>query len=445
MENYWERDRPIYPAGAIELQDHENPLYFKNIFVRELARADGPAAAEAPRPVLRKGARVAVTGDSITEQRRYSRFIEDYLLACLPELDLRVIQLGWSGERAPGFAARMANDLLPWKPDVVTTCYGMNDGQYRPYEPQIGQAYAQAMKDIVARLRAAGAVVVVGSPGAVDTYSFKRGDLPPAVYNANLAQLREIARGIATENGMPFANVHDAMVDAMAKAKPALGDAYDVCGGDGFHPNENGHLVMAYAFLKALGLDGDLGTITLDMKGSASAQDGHAVLSSAPGRAEIESRRYPFCSHGDYKSPSATRSILPFLRFDIELNRLTLRVKNLDSPRATVTWGAASRPFPREGLERGINLAAEFPDNPFSDAFRKVDEAVARKQAYETAMVKEVVTHFRAASGLVGGDAEAQKALETLRARLIAKHEALHAEARAAVAAVRHTIVVKAD
>jgi HEAT repeat protein len=36
LENYWERDKPIYPAGQIELQAHGNPLYFRNIFVREI-------------------------------------------------------------------------------------------------------------------------------------------------------------------------------------------------------------------------------------------------------------------------------------------------------------------------------------------------------------------------------------------------------------------------
>lgn len=36
MENYWERDKPIYPKGQIELQNHGNKLYFKNIFIREI-------------------------------------------------------------------------------------------------------------------------------------------------------------------------------------------------------------------------------------------------------------------------------------------------------------------------------------------------------------------------------------------------------------------------
>ena len=38
MENYWERDKPIYPTGQIELQHHGNTLWFKNIYIRELPR-----------------------------------------------------------------------------------------------------------------------------------------------------------------------------------------------------------------------------------------------------------------------------------------------------------------------------------------------------------------------------------------------------------------------
>ncbi|NQU25646.1 MAG: DUF1080 domain-containing protein [Candidatus Nealsonbacteria bacterium] len=36
MENYWDRNKPIYPTGQIELQNHGNTLYFKNVYVREL-------------------------------------------------------------------------------------------------------------------------------------------------------------------------------------------------------------------------------------------------------------------------------------------------------------------------------------------------------------------------------------------------------------------------
>ncbi|MFQ5732071.1 MAG: DUF1080 domain-containing protein [Planctomycetaceae bacterium] len=36
LENYWERNKPIYETGQIELQNHGNTLYFRNIYIKEL-------------------------------------------------------------------------------------------------------------------------------------------------------------------------------------------------------------------------------------------------------------------------------------------------------------------------------------------------------------------------------------------------------------------------
>ena len=41
LENYWERDKPIYPKGQIELQSHGSQLYFRNVFIREIPREKG--------------------------------------------------------------------------------------------------------------------------------------------------------------------------------------------------------------------------------------------------------------------------------------------------------------------------------------------------------------------------------------------------------------------
>jgi len=38
LENYWERSKPIYAKGQIELQHHHSPLFYKNIFLRELPK-----------------------------------------------------------------------------------------------------------------------------------------------------------------------------------------------------------------------------------------------------------------------------------------------------------------------------------------------------------------------------------------------------------------------
>jgi lysophospholipase L1-like esterase len=404
-------------------------------------RAEEPAKAS----ILKKGQRVAIVGDSITEQKLYSRFIELYLTACLPELELQVIQLGWGGETARGFAARMNNDLLPWKPDVVTTCYGMNDGGYRAFEEAIGKNYAGPMADIVGRLKKAGATVVVGGPGVVDSKFFQGGGDKPKVYNENLSQLSQLAKKLADAEGFPFADVHGVMRQAMEKSKPVLGEAYDVGGTDGVHPGPNGHLLMAYAFLKAMGIEGQIGTVTIDLKGKAASSDGHKVVGEETGKVELESSRYPFCFTGDEKSPKGTRSILPYVPFNADLNRFTLVVKNLDGAKAKVTWGAASKTFAKEDLEKGVNLAAEFPENPFAEPFRKIDAMVFAKQQLETGMIKSVINQFPRTVDAMGKDKAAEASIEALRKQMLETQEKLGASIRSSVLPVKHAIVVAVE
>ncbi|MBI2947757.1 MAG: DUF1080 domain-containing protein [Verrucomicrobia bacterium] len=43
LENFWERDKPVYATGPIELQNHGDKLYFRNIYVREIPRSRKPS------------------------------------------------------------------------------------------------------------------------------------------------------------------------------------------------------------------------------------------------------------------------------------------------------------------------------------------------------------------------------------------------------------------
>jgi len=402
------------------------------------------AVAQNATPVLKPGMKLAVAGDSITEQKLYSKYIELYLTVCEPRLKIQVAQFGWGGERAPGFAGRMENDLSWFKPDVVTTCYGMNDGSYTTYTNTIGKTYSDAMATIVTKLKATGATVVVGGPGAVDTKFYAHANNPAAVYNENLGTLSDLARDLATSNGFPFADVHSTMVKAMTDAKAALGPEYDVCGRDGVHPGPNGHLVMAYAYLKALGLKGDIGTVTLSMKdGKATATDGHKVVTSQAGKVNLESTRYPFCFSGDDKSSGGTRSILPFVPFNADLNRFVLKVTDLPWDRAKVTWGATNKVFSKSELEQGVNLAAEFIPNPFNDAFTKVEAAVAAKQALETQMVKDWITRIPSTVRTLDNDKDVESSMRIIEGKFVAKRATLQQAVSAAVIPVRHAITIE--
>lgn len=394
--------------------------------------------------LLPPNARVAVIGDSITEQKIYSKYIETYLLACTGRNDIKVFQFGWSGERAGGFAARLENDLAVFNPNVATTCYGMNDGSYTAYTPQIGAEYEKNMRAIIAGFGKVGVkVMAIGSPGGVDPDFFTRPTIKGEIYNENLAQLRDIAKKLAEENKQPFANVHDTMMSALTKSKAALGKGYGPFGGDGFHPAPAGQLLMAQAFLKALGFDGEIGTITVDMKGTSTASSGHVIKGGQGGSVTLESTKWPFVFDADPKSAGSNRSILPFTSFNQDLNRLTLQVKNLGSAKAKVTWGAQSKEFSREQLEAGINLAAEFTQTPFDAAFANLINAIGLKQSFETTLIKNLVTHMRVVAAEAAEEPKVAAALTKLKKKLADEHAKMDASVHKQIKPVTHTIKVE--
>src|SRR4051812_10503584 len=124
-------------------------------------------------PGLNDGDILAICGDSITEQKLYSVYIEDYLLMCRPRQKLRAMQFGWGGEVVGGFLGRMSN-VLRFPVTAATTCYGMNDGGYGPLTPDRAEKYKQGTRSIVDTFKKSGVrFIVVGSPGVVDSKTYR--------------------------------------------------------------------------------------------------------------------------------------------------------------------------------------------------------------------------------------------------------------------------------
>src|SRR5258706_7661005 len=115
--------------------------------------------------VLKPGDMVAICGDSITEQKQYSVFIEDYLVMCQPEANLRAAQFGRAGD-VNDAVRRMDKEVLRFNPTVATISYGMNDGNMND---EIIRNYARYTQSSIRKLKDGGVrVIVVGSPGCVD-------------------------------------------------------------------------------------------------------------------------------------------------------------------------------------------------------------------------------------------------------------------------------------
>jgi hypothetical protein len=395
-------------------------------------------ALTTPGLILKAGDRMAICGDSITEQKTYSRILETYLTVAVPELDITVRQFGWSGETADGFYNRLANDCLRFKPTIATTSYGMNDHGYRPYTPEIGERYKSNSLHLVRAFKDAGARVVAGSPGCIGkvpswTHSqdYSKEDL-----NLNLCELRNIGIDLARSENVRFADVFWPMLTQDYFARKKYGEDYAVPGRDGVHPGWSGALIMASAYLKAFGLDGEIGTYRIDLdSGKATASKGHEVTRFSDGELHIKSGRYPFCAPGgDIAKDDNIRSAMSLIPFNAELNRLTLIVKGGRVERYKVSWGSESKSFSQEQLRTGINLAEVFPSNPFCDAFAKVDKAIAAKQSYETRQIKEL---FHGPEG---------KADSEMTAELTEKARAPLAKAiKGAFVPVEHTIKITAE
>ena len=399
---------------------------------------------------MKKGDKLAICGDSITEQKMYSRIMEDYLTVCVPELEISVRQYGWGGERAPGFLARMTNDCLRFKPTVATTCYGMNDHEYRAYEERIGETYRKNSEAIVESFKAHQVRVVLGSPGCVGKVPgwSKATNSTLENLNLNLCTLRNIDIEIAQKEKVNFADVFWPMLTSGIKAQKMYGTNYAIAGGDGVHPAWAGHAVMAYAFLKGLGLNGEIGTFTIDLKGKKiKASKGHEVISSKNGEFEIRSSRYPFCAceksgeaapgypvceKDDTSKDNSIHSAMTLVPLNEDLNRLMLVATGGKGAKYNVTWGNQNKTFSREQLEHGVNLAEEFPQNPFCEAFAKVDAAVAAKQAYETKQIKQ---SFRSA--------EAKADMEAVVVKTEAERTPLAAAIKAAFVPVTHTLKIQ--
>lgn len=211
--------------------------------------------------LLKANDRVVIYGDSITEQRLYSRYIQQYIYCRYPELHVKFFNAGWSGDQAGGALGRLQRDVLVLNPTVVTLFFGMNDGGYRAVNDDTLKNYRANMEGIIKALQDKGVRVVVFTPGAVD-YD-KRPALRDVDYNKTLAALGNVGKELAQQYHCAFMDVHQPMLDFMTAQKAKTPDFVMIP--DAVHPNPQGHLVMAHLMLQGLGAEAmpAIGTINV--------------------------------------------------------------------------------------------------------------------------------------------------------------------------------------
>ncbi len=330
---------------------------------------------------LKPGDRVVFYGDSITDQRLYTTYIESYCVSRFPGAHFTFVHSGWGGDRVTGggggnITTRINRDILAYKPTVVTICLGMNDGSYRSFDQGIFNTYVTGFRHIIERLKKElpGVRITLLTAPAYDDVT--RTANFPGGYNATLVAYGEAVRGLAKEYGLTVADTNAPLVAALARAHTEDAPASAKIIGDRVHPGPGGHVVMAAAVLKAWNAPAEVASINVDaaarrISGSKTTLSNFSVKDGVISFTEKDAA-LPWPLDRDPDRNPDTTLVLHSTDIEQVLNRYTLKASGLSAERYSVKIdGMDCGVFGKQELAAGIDLAA-LPASPVSGAANKV-------------------------------------------------------------------------
>ena len=248
-------------------------IYF--LFIVVYARADD--AFTLP-PAIAAAQRVVILGDSITYGGAYVDFIEAVIHTRVPAWRGEIIDVGLSSETVSGLSEtghaggkfprpdlheRLARVLAQTKPDVVLTCYGMNDGVYFPLSEERFERFRDGMNRLHDAVVAAHATMIHITPPVFDARPIAAKVLPAGLdaYPTPFAGYDEVLAQYSAwliaqrARGWDVIDAHTVMSHTLAQIRtrePAFSFSKD-----GVHPDALGHAVIARAILNTWGLRPD--------------------------------------------------------------------------------------------------------------------------------------------------------------------------------------------
>ena len=332
-----------------------------------------PLQAATAEFAIRDGDRVVLLGDSITEQRQYTTFIETYTLTRFPKWHITFRNIGWGGDTAQGGLGRAGRDMLPLKPTFVTIDFGMNDHGYRAFEKDIFNNYVDKQTQLVTLLKEKGARVALLTPQPIEE---KRPDPDKDVRNESLRKMSDGLRDVAAKQGVLFADQFDPYMAVMLKARRADPNAL-IGGGDAVHPGPAGHTIMAWAVLKCLGAPAAVSSAELD--GNASkviAATGCQItdLKVADGALSFTRKDATLPVPVDPAAEGVT-NLIPLLT---DLSRYELKVTGLTAPKYQLLIDdKPAAIFTAQELAQGCNLT--LTAGPITEQTRRIWNLVTDK------------------------------------------------------------------
>ena len=217
---------------------------------------------------LHDGDRVAFYGDSITAQRLYTRFTEDIFLTRYPQMHITFWNAGVPGDTVSGGytgdrKARLARDLFPQKPTVVTIMLGMNDGYYMPFNPKYLGIFEDGYRDLVHTIQsqdpAARLTLISTTPYDEVTHGTEF-----ANYNGAVSRNAQFAREFAASQHFLFADFYRAESDLLVAGHQRNASLAALLVPDRIHPSEAAHWAMAAELARTWGVSPVVSNVQLD-------------------------------------------------------------------------------------------------------------------------------------------------------------------------------------
>lgn len=325
-------------------------------------QADPPNAAGFH---LKGGDHVVFFGDSITDQRLYTTFVETYAVTRFPTMDVRFTHSGWGGDRVTGgggggIQTRLARDVIAYKPSVVTIMLGMNDGRYRAFDQQIFDIFSSGYKGIVKTLKTElpGVRITAIQPSPYDDVTrapnFKGG------YNSTLLRYSEFLAELAASEGLQIADLNRPVAAMLVSAKASDAALAEKILPDRVHPGPAGHIVMAEQLLKSWGAPSLVSSVDIDAakKQVASSQNTTVTEPVFEGSVAWTQLDASLPMPVDMSDPVMALAVNSSGFMD-HLNRQTLRVAGLPAGNHTLLIdGEAVGTYTAKQLADGVNLAA---------------------------------------------------------------------------------------
>jgi lysophospholipase L1-like esterase len=373
---------------------------------------------------LHENDRVVFYGDSITAQRLYTRFVEDFILTRYPQLHVTFWNAGVPGDTAYGgytgdMPTRMKRDVFPHQPTVITIMLGMNDGYYMAFDQKYLDVFKEGYRKLLDSIQngAPAARVTLISPTPYDEVTH---GTEFAQYNDVVSRYSASVKELAVSSHLRFSDFNQVETDLLNAGMRKNSSLAALLVPDRIHPADASHWVMAAALVRSWGLSPVVSGLQLDVATKkAVATENTQIADLEVGESELH------WTQTDNALPLPLSLDDGMIQFALSVSELAaidqqlLFVKGLPAARYTLKIEEKKiATLTREQLSSGVNLALYA--TPMESQAKGVDAIEQKRMRLDEARFLLAIE-----DPTVANAAEATSAIEAKDAALVTEQRKL--------------------